>query len=149
MKVILLKDIPGTGKKYDVKEIKDGYVFNFLFPKGLAKKATKSELAKLETMKKEVVIERKVQEDLLLKNLSELKGKSITVQEKANEKGHLFSAIHKNKIVEAMKKSHNIDINENVLALDKPIKEVGEFEIPIEIGDKRGSFQLRVENLEN
>ncbi|OGI84368.1 50S ribosomal protein L9, partial [Candidatus Nomurabacteria bacterium RIFCSPLOWO2_01_FULL_37_49] len=99
MKVIFLHDVPRVGKKYDIKEVNDGYAMNFLLPRKLAQAATPKAVAELEIRKKEVMIEREVQEDLLMKNLEEIKGKTITIKGKANEQGHLFSAIHKKEII--------------------------------------------------
>ena len=144
MKVIFLQDVPRVGKRYDIKEINGGYAMNFLFPRKLAEPATPQAIAELEKRKKNIAIEREVQEDLLMKNLEEIKGKIIKIQGKANEKGNLFSAIHKKEIVEEMKKQHHADISEEFIVLEKPIKEIGEFEVPIEIKGKKSSFQLIV-----
>ena len=70
MRVIFLHDVPRVGKKNDVKEIHDGYAMNYLFPKKLAVQATARAIADLEKRKQEIVIEREVQESLLLKNLA-------------------------------------------------------------------------------
>jgi len=67
MKVIFLSDVPRVGKKYDTKEVNDGYAMNFLLPRKLAVLATPKALAELEMHKKEIAIEREVQEDLLMK----------------------------------------------------------------------------------
>ena len=131
MKVIFLKDVPRVGKKYDVKEVNDGYAMNFLLPKKLAKMATPKAVTELEIQKRGVVIEREIQENLLLKNLEEIKGKTIIIKSKANEKGNLFSAIHKKEIIEEMKRQHKADIGEEFIVLEKPIKKIGEFEIPV------------------
>lgn len=147
MKVIFLKDIPRIGKRHDIKEVPDGYAMNFLLPRGLAQNATLKAVAELEIKKREVVIEREVQESLLLKNLEEIKGKSIMLKGKANEKGHLFSAIHKKEILEAMSKVHHAEIAEEFIILEKPIKEVGEFEIGVKIKNKESFFKLIVEKL--
>ena len=144
MRVIFLQDVPRVGKRYDIKEINGGYAMNFLFPRKLAEPATPQAIAELEKRKKNIAIEREVQEDLLMKNLEEIKGKIIKIQGKANEKGNLFSAIHKKEIVEEMKKQHHADISEEFIVLEKPIKEIGEFEVPIEIKGKKSSFQLIV-----
>ena len=145
MRVIFLKDVPRVGKKYDIKEVNDGYAVNFLLPRRLAEAATLKAVAELEIRKKEIVIEREVQESLLLKNLEEIKGKTIIMEGKANEQGNLFSAIHKKEILEAMKDQHHADIMEEFIVLEKPIKAVGEFEIPISIKGKKSSFKLIVE----
>ena len=147
MKVIFLQDVPRVGKKYDIKEVNDGYVMNFLIPRKLAEPATLHAVASLEKRKKNIEIEREVQEDLLMKNLEEIKGKVITIKGKANEKGNLFKAIHKKEIVEEMKKQNHADINEDFIILEKPIKEIGEFDIPISVKNKKSSFKLIVERL--
>ncbi len=99
MKVIFLQDVQRVGKRHDVKDISDGYAVNFLLPRKLAVVATPRAIAELETRKKEIAIEREVQEGLLTKNLEAIKGKTITIKVKADEKGHLFSKIHKINIV--------------------------------------------------
>ena len=147
MKVIFLHDVPRVGKKYDIKEVNDGYAVNFLLPRKLAVTATSKAVAELEIRKKEIAIEREVQEDLLMKNLEEIKNKIITIKGKANEQGHLFSAIHKKEIIEEMKKQQHADISEEFIILEKPIKAIGEFEIPIFIKNKKSSFQLVVKKI--
>ena len=144
MRVIFLQDVSRVGKKYDVKEVNDGYALNFLFPRKLAEMATIKAIAELEKRKNEIVIEREVQESLLMKNLEEIKNKVVTMEGKANEQGHLFQAIHAREIVEAMHREHHAEIGEEFLILEKPIKKVGEFEIPIKVKNKKSSFRLMV-----
>jgi len=147
MKVIFLKDIPRVGKRYDIKDVNDGYAMNFLLPRGLAEQATPKAIAQLEQRKKTIAIEREVQEELLMKNLEEIKGKVLHIKAKADEKGHLFSGIHSKEIVEAMKSEHHADISEEFIILEKPIKEIGEYEIRIEIKNKKSSFKLIVDKI--
>ena len=135
MKVIFLKDVPRVGKRHDIKEVNDGYASNFLFPRKLAEMATPSAINELEKRKKEVVIVREIQESLLDKHLAEVRDKVITIKAKADPKGHLFSAIHKKEIAQEL------------MILEKPIKELGEFEIPIKIKNKTSSFKLIVEKI--
>ena len=104
-------------------------------------------ITELNKKKQNIEIERGVQESLLLKSLEEIKDKTITIKGKANEKGSLFKAIHKKEIVEEMARQHHADIAEEFIILEKPIKEVGEFEIPIEIKHKKSSFKLVIEKI--
>ncbi len=147
MKVIFLKDVPRVGKKYDVKEISDGYALNFLLPKKLVEIATAKTIKDLEIRKKTIEIEREVQSDLLVKNLEEIKGKTLLIKAKADEKGHLFKGIHSKEIVEEMHKQHHADISEEFIMLEKPIKEVGDHEIHISIAGKKSSFKLIIEKI--
>lgn len=147
MKVIFLKDVPRVGRRHDVKDVNDGYATNFLLPRKLAVVATPKAIAELETRKKEIAIEREVQENLLNKSLEEIKGKGITIKAKADEKGHLFAQVHKKEIIEAMKAQNHADIGEEFIVLEKPIKELGMHEIPISIKGKKSSFNLSVEKI--
>lgn len=147
MKVIFLKDVPRVGKKHDVKEINDGYAINFLFPRKLAEMATPSNIAALERRKKEVEVTKEIQDELLDKNLEEIKNKTITIRGKANDKGSLFSAIKQKDLIDELKKEHRIDIKDEFILLDKPIKEIGEYDIQIKIKNKTSSFKLIVEKI--
>src|SRR3989344_9587472 len=145
MRVIFLKDVPRVGKRHDIKEVNDGYAMNFLCPKKLAEPATAKAVAELEMRKKEIMIEREVQAELLMKNLEEIKGKVVHMRGKADEKGHLFSGIHAKEIVATLHTEHHAEVSLESIALDKPIKEIGEFEIPILVKGKKSSFKLIVE----
>lgn len=147
MKVIFLKDVPRVGKKNDIKDVNDGYAQNFLLARGLAELATPNKISELEKRMKNILVENQIEENLLMRNLEEIKDKSITLKEKANDKGHLFSAIHKKEIIDAMLKQNHITLSEDILDLDKPIKEIGEFEIKVSIKNKKSFFKLIVEQV--
>lgn len=144
MKVLFLKDVPKLGKKHDVKEVSDGYARNFLFPKKLAEPATKEAEQRVLKIKKEQAEMRKIDEDLLMKNLKALADTVVTLQGKANEKGHLFAAIHKEEIISKIRET-GLRIPADHILLEKPIKETGEHIIPFTLGTKQGTFRLVVE----
>lgn len=144
MKVILLKDVAKLGKKYEIKEVSDGHAVNFLIPRGLVHVATNSNLKKIETQKGQDMNEKKVQSDLLLKNLHDIEGVVIEMSEKANDKGHLFAGIHKEELVPVIKEQTRLDIFPEFIVLEKPIKEVGEHEITVLVEDKTATFKLLV-----
>ncbi|MFA5841567.1 MAG: 50S ribosomal protein L9 [Candidatus Paceibacterota bacterium] len=147
MKVIFLKDVPRVGKKYEVKNVADGFVKNMLLPKGLVELATEKAMSRVELLKKANEAEKQVRENLIMKNVGELGGVVITLKEKTNEKGHLFAGIHNAELVKALKEQTRIDIEPEFIILEKPIRETGEFTIPVKIHDKNGSFKLIVESL--
>ncbi len=147
-----MADVPRVGRRHDIKEINDGYAVNFLFPRKLAEPATARAITELNKRKETIEIEREVQADLLLRNLEEIKGKIVHLKAKADDKGHLFSGIRAKDIVDAMRQEHHAEVSEEFIALQKPIKETGEYEIPIEIKtaagggvSKKSSFKLVVE----
>jgi large subunit ribosomal protein L9 len=144
MKIILLKDVAKVGKKYDVKEMSDGYAQNLLIPRGLAVAATADVLKRIELEKAREEGEKKVHLELLLKNLSQLDGVTVSVTERANEKGHLFAAIHKPEVVKAIFDQTRLQISEDHILLDKHIKEIGIHSIEVKAGDKSVKFNLDI-----
>lgn len=147
MKVIFLKDVQKVGKKYETKDISDGYALNFLIPKGLAEVATKNAVKRIDTLKAKDDESKKIHEDLLLKNLKGIEGKKVTITEKANEKGHLFAGIHKAELIPAIESQTRVQIHPDYIMLDKPIKEVGEHTITVAVQDKKATFILEVKAL--
>ncbi|MEK7145319.1 MAG: 50S ribosomal protein L9 [Patescibacteria group bacterium] len=147
MKVILNQDISKVGKKYEVKNVADGHALNFLIPRGLAVAATAGALKKLAIAKTQLVVEKKVQEDLLLKNLRSLDGAKIEIIEKANDQGHLFAGLHKEQIILALKKQTGLDVLPEFLILEKPIKEIGEQTIEVKVQDKTAKFVVVVKGI--
>lgn len=131
MKVILLQDVPNVGKKYEVKNVSDGYGRNFLLAKNLAKIATIQAVQAAEKEKKRTEGEKKLHEDLLIKNLEGLEGLKIEVKAKANKKGHLFAAIHPEEIAKILKEQEHLDIPAEMIELSQPIKEIGEYKIKV------------------
>ncbi|SKC88326.1 50S ribosomal protein L9 [Maledivibacter halophilus] len=125
MKVILLKDIKGTGKKGDVINVSDGHARNYLVPRGLAKEATKGNINKLKAQK---ASEKKRQEKELkeAKALAErISNITLNFKSKAGEGGKLFGSITSKDIAANLKKNHKIDIDKRKIVLDSPIKELG------------------------
>lgn len=144
MKVILLKSVPKVGNKFDVVEVAPGFATNSLFPRGLAENATPKALARVSTMKATEEAERKVREDLLMKNLKSLSDVRVEVSGKANDKGHLFAGIHKDEIITALKEQAHVDITSEYISLDKPLKELGEHKIEVKVQDKKAEFTLNI-----
>ena len=146
MKVVLLKDIAGVGRRYEVKNVSDGYALNFLIPKKLAEIGTSAAIGRAERLKSEEGAIRRVHEDLVLKNLAALEGVAIEISGKANEKGPLFASIHAEAIAADLKKQKGIDILPEFLHIEKPIKELGEYKIPVKVQDKTAALRVIVKD---
>jgi len=130
MKIILLQDIDNLGKKYEIKEVADGYARNFLIPKGLAKPATKENLKWLESQKE---IEVKKAEEELKKVeavATNIDGQEIIIPVKIGEEGQLFESITSQKIYEKLKEL-GFEIKKSQIDLPEPIKELGEYPVKI------------------
>ena len=148
MKVILLKDVPKVGRRYDIKDVADGYARNFIIKNKLGDMATPKLIEWAEREKGRLSQEKKLHEDLLIKNLEDLKGVTITLRGKANEQGHLFAGIHKEQLISAIKEATRLEVSAEHIILEKPIKELGEHEVKIIVQDKKASFKVVVEQTE-
>lgn len=144
MKIILKKDVRNIGKKHDIKNVSDGHALNFLIPNGLAVVATPALEKNVEVLKAAEVSEKKVKADLLAKNLKAIGAIKIEISEKTNDKGHLFSGIHKEKISEEIKRQTGLDILPEFIDLEKPLKEVGEHKVTVSVSDKTTQFVVTV-----
>jgi large subunit ribosomal protein L9 len=144
MKVILLKDVSKLGRKYDVKTVSDGHALNLLIPQGVAVAATADALKRLEVEKAKMEGKKKIHEDLLVKNLKDLDGKTLTITGKANDKGHLFAGLHRDEIAAELTKQTQLQIDPSFLQIEHPIKEVGEHTIDVKVGGKAAQFTLVV-----
>ena len=139
MQIILLQDIKGIGKKFEIKEIKDGYARNFLIPRGLAKIATNATIKELE-MKKSVSEkqEKKLKAELesLAKNLSH---RNFVFSLNVGKKGEVFGSITKDDIEERINANINANLRDYIknnmeIKLEKPIKTTDEHQIEINLG---------------
>ena len=132
MKIILLQDIDNIGKKYEVKEVKNGYARNFLIPKNLVKLATKQNLKWLKGQKE--IIEKGAEEDLkkAQETASRIDGIEVTIHVKVGEEGQLFESINSLKIFEKLK-SMGFNVKKSQIKLQEPIKETGEFPVKISL----------------
>jgi large subunit ribosomal protein L9 len=144
MKVILLKDVKGVGKKYDIKEVGDGHAVNFLIPKGFAETATPNAVKKMEVRKSTDTTMKAVDAELAKANIKQLGEQAIEMTEKANEKGHLFAGVHTEEIAKAIKKQIHLDVDPEWIKLEKPIKTTGEYDINVEWHGEAGSFKLSI-----
>jgi large subunit ribosomal protein L9 len=145
MKIILLKDINKIGRKYEIKNVSDGHAINLLIPQGLAVAATGEALKRVEREKATMEINRKVREDLIAKNIADLKDQTVTISGKANAKGHLFAGLHADVIAKEVEKQTRLQIDPEFIKLDHPLKEVGEHIVEVSVGGKTGKFKLVIE----
>ena len=147
MKVLLLKDVLKIGKKGEVKDVNQGHAMNFLVPRKLARVVSDSEIKSIKVRHEQDKKYEEMEKDLAIKNLVSLKGKKVTLKEKANDKGHLFSKIHEEEIIKAILDQLKISLPKNSLKLKSPIKETGEISVTLELFDKKVELNLIVESL--
>ena len=132
MKVILLKDVKGLGKKGDVVNASDGHARNFLFPRKLAKEATESNLHVLNNQKDKAMREKQAEIEAAQGLASKLRGKEIKIVTKAGEGGRLFGAITSKDIAEEIDKNFNIKVDKKKVVADT-IKHLGNYDIEVKL----------------
>lgn len=145
MKVILIKDVKGMGRAHEEVTISDGYALNYLIPKKLAIAATSVAKQEAETRRKQVVDRSTLDAALLMQNIASLAEAHLVIKMKANEKGHLYDAVGESDIAKAAKEQAHIDLPEAAIKLEKPIKELGTFNIPVATADTFGAFSITIE----
>ncbi|MCA9765549.1 MAG: 50S ribosomal protein L9 [Carnobacterium sp.] len=135
MKVILLKDVKGKGKKGEVKNVADGYAHNFLIKNGLAKEATTGSLSELKGKihaeeKQQAEIKQEAQE---VKNLLEKESNALVIKSKAAEDGRLFGSITTKQISAAAQKQLGIKLDKRKIELNVPIRTVTSMKVDVKI----------------
>ncbi|MEK9168316.1 MAG: 50S ribosomal protein L9 [Patescibacteria group bacterium] len=128
MKIIILQDVKDLGKKFDVKNVSNGYARNFLIPKGLAKIATDMAVKKLEAQKAAQEKEEQEAEIELEKIARNLENQEFEFTVKTGEKGEVFGSVGKDDI------KTRIGIKDIKVNLERPIKTLGEHQVEIDLG---------------
>ncbi|MFA5754818.1 MAG: 50S ribosomal protein L9 [Candidatus Paceibacterota bacterium] len=141
MKIILLKDIKGVGRKFDIKEVSSGYARNFLLPNKLATAADNESLKRLEDKKKieeKQIEENKIENERIIK---EINSKEIKIETKIGDEGQLFESISEQKISDRLKEL-GYNIEKSQIKIDNPIKHTGEFLVKVKLGDLEGEIKI-------
>ena len=125
MKVILTKNVKGSGKAGDVVNVNDGYARNMLIPKGMAKEATPANLKALQRKNDADEAERQENIAQAKKNKEVLDAATVKIETKGGDGGRLFGSITNKDIAEAIAKQCNIDVDKKKIQMDGPIKQAG------------------------
>lgn len=142
MKVILLKDIKGVGKRYEEKNVSDGYALNQLIPKKFAVPASNAGAVK--TLIENKLAHDSAEQKKLEETIEKLSTTEVKLNLKANEKGSLFASINAQKLSEILNKQ-GIELSADLIDLIHPIKQTGTHEVPVRVGTKIVKFRLVVE----
>jgi large subunit ribosomal protein L9 len=133
MKIILLKDVKKIGRKYEIKEVADGYAINSLIPSNVAVPATSSYIKMIDAKKKQDVLLKEDFKKAFEYAVGKLPDGKLHISGKVNEKGHLFAGIHKEQIIEEFKKETGVILSPDHFILEKPLKEIGEHILDLKV----------------
>lgn len=127
MKVILLQDVKGSGKKGEMVNVSDGYARNFLFPKKLAREANAQALNELRNAEAAKEHHAAVELANAKEAASKIDGKTVKMFAKAGKGGKLFGSVTAKEIAEELKKQYQIDVDKRKIELDLDIKAFGTY----------------------
>lgn len=133
MKVILKQDVKGVGKKGETLEVSEGHARNFLLPRGLAVEATAGNLKVLAQQKAAAAGRQARDEEEARAMAARLNELVVSLPAKTGDKGRLFGSITSKDVAEALEKTARIAIDKRKLDLPEPIKELGEYQIPVKL----------------
>ena len=133
MKVILLDNIKGVGKKDEIINASDGYARNFLFPKKLAVEANAENVSKLNNRKEAASYKKDVEKQNAEELAKKIKGIMLKIRVKAGENGKIFGGVTAKEISDNLKTQYKFEIDKKKIDLKEPIKTLGEFNVAIKL----------------
>ena len=130
MKVILLKDIKGTGKKDQIIEASDGFARNFLFPKGLAREASATNLNAIENAKAAQKHREDVERAKAEETSKALSGKAIKIVARGAEGGRLYGSVTAQEIADELFKQYGVKVEKRRIDVAN-IRNAGDFTVSV------------------
>lgn len=133
--VILRQTLPKLGEEGEVVSVKPGYARNYLLPRGLAYRATESNVRRLEEERERV--EQRARRDYLEagRRASQLEGLSLTFEVRAGEESKLFGSVTSADIAERLNAEDlDFEVDRRQIEMEEPIKSLGVFSVPIDLG---------------
>lgn len=133
MKVLLLADLKGTGKKDEIVEVSEGYARNYLLPRKLAKEADAETLNSVKHAKEAAAHREEVKRQEAELKSRELKGKVIQLSARGGENGKLYGSVTNEMIAEALKQQHGVDVDKRKIEQEEPIRQAGQSFVTIRL----------------
>ena len=134
MKVILLQDVKGKGKKGQMLEVSDGYARNFMLPKKLAIEATADAINTMRMNDKAAAEKAAKERAEALEISKKLRDMTLTVTAKGGGAGRLFGSVTNQEIADALKAKSGIALDKRKIVVSDPIKSVGTYTVTCKLG---------------
>ena len=132
MKIILMDDVPALGRRGEVRDVSDGYARNYLLPHKLALHATTANLKNLEQIKARQDATAAKLTARAQEQARAIEALHFTQARQASDEGRLFGSIGKADLV-AFLSQHGVEVERRRIAMDEPIKSVGDFTVPVRL----------------
>ena len=146
MKVILLKDVKGQGKKGEIVNVSDGYARNYLFPRNLAQEATAQNLNSAQVKQEAAAHKKEMEKKNAQEMAKQLENKGVVIKAKCGSTGRLFGAITNAEIAEALNQQTGLELDKKKVVLANPIKELGEYTVTVKLhAGVQATIGLKVE----
>ncbi len=133
MKVVLLQDVKGSGKKGEMVNVSDGYARNFLFPRKLAKEANTQVMNELREREASARYREETERKAAQEAAARINGKTVKLFAKAGQGGRLFGSVTVKEIADELKKNFNLDIDKRKIVLSQDIKAFGTYECEVKL----------------
>ncbi len=133
MKVVLLQDVKGQGKKGDIINVAEGYARNFLLPRKLAVEASEAKLKEISQQKAAQERKKIREEEEARAAAARLEGVRVRVPTRVGEGGKLFGAVSSKDIAESLAQQHRIDLDKKKIVLKEPIKTLGDHPVTVKL----------------
>lgn len=127
MKVIFVKDVKGSAKKGEVKNVADGYARNMLLPKGLAVEATPENINKLEGQQASAQHKIDTEKKNAQENAEKINDKKVIIKAKAGSNDRLFGSVTASQVADAVKEQFGIQVDKKKISLSTDIKNFGSY----------------------
>jgi large subunit ribosomal protein L9 len=132
MEIILTQDVDELGLEGDIVDVAKGYARNFLLPKGMGLEANQKNIRTLQQQRKKIEVRRLKAQKEALELKERLEGMAITFSHKAGEEGKLYGSVTRMDIASSLEKE-GIVVDRKKILLERPVKTLGEFNVPIRI----------------
>ncbi len=133
MKVVLLEDIKGSGKKGELINVSDGYARNYLFPRKLAKEANAQAMNELKNAEDAKAYKIKADTDAAKQTAEKIDGKNVKLFAKAGQGGRLFGSVTAKEIAEELKRQYKVDVDKRKIVIEGDIKAFGTYECEVKL----------------
>jgi len=135
VRIVLVEDVENVGLAGDIKVVKNGYARNFLIPRGMAVLASKSELQRIESLRKVAEVKRQKFASEMEVFAKQLDGQTVTLHAKVGPTGRLYGSVTSQMIAEAVSKLTGQQISHRRVALSTPLRDLGDHTVTLRLAE--------------